>query len=140
MSMGYSGHEIVCIEEEDIEKMNLPSWTRFKMKMVELNVSMEDFAMYKNEFVSTIRKEGVEEELEEEFIEELIRLFDEFEREFWKKTEINLILGYHDSESYGSEYDELNGYYFELWFDDIFQPTEKAKKIPYKWKSFVVYG
>jgi len=56
----------------------------------------------------------------------------EIASKFEEVTGISLHLGYHDAEDNGSCYDEVDGWYWEMDFSELFEPTEKFKKLQEK--------
>ena len=57
---------------------------------------------------------------------------------------VRLCVGYHPSSDIGSCYDDVDGFYYSLVFDEVFAVSEKAKElektIPYDMSFFVTYG
>ena len=64
---------------------------------------------------------------------------------FYKETNINLYLCYHNSSDDGSRYDEVDGAFWQLAYGDILQLTPSAQDllnrgIFYDKKYWVTYG
>jgi hypothetical protein len=57
---------------------------------------------------------------------------------FKEATGLTLLVDYHDKEDDGDRYDEVNGMFFCLCVSELYQPTEKYKKLMEKFGEDVV--
>lgn len=85
----------------------------------------------------------IESRLNEDESKEIFDLYQKFVEEFKKETKISIELQYHDKEVDGSRYDMVDGGFWELDFDDIFQYTPEAeslrKIVRFEWVKFVEF-
>lgn len=142
MSMGYSAAFAIVIEQEAIEKMKLKSFEKFLEGLKEHNIPLSNFADGYS-YGDVIYDENGNK-LSEDLNNKLYDLFEKFEQEFKAHTGIGINIGYHDSESRGSRYDEVDDVFFCLEFSDVYEMTEEAKVLQkmtnFDWKYFVSYG
>jgi len=57
---------------------------------------------------------------------------------FKEATGLTLLVDYHDKEDDGDRYDEVNGMFFCLCVSELYQPTEKYKKLMEKFGEDVI--
>lgn len=129
MSMDYTAANAIVVEEEELNKLNLNTFTKFNQKLKEEGLSAFDII----DEINFAEVKG-----------ELGKAFDLFAKDFENKTGIRIYLGYHDKEDHGSRNDEVDGFFYYLNEADLYQPTEAhkelAKKIDFEDKYFVVFG
>lgn len=128
------------VSKNKIEEMNLESWKEFKNTLSQLNVSLDHYAIAV-EYEDLVYNNN-EEELKENEVKKIDDSFFKFQEEFKQKTGLSISIGYHDSEEIGSAYDEVQGTYLSLDFDEVYQLTplgEKNKDL-FNWKYFVLFS
>lgn len=109
MGMGYGANSAYVVDVDKLKELNLPSFEEFQ-KIVDRE-SAENLMC----FVST------------SFLEEsLVELWDLLQEEFRDATGLDLYIGYHDCESEGSGYDEVDGIYY--YADRVVTPTLAGAK------------
>lgn len=135
MAMGYGGSAVITLDVNRLEMLQLKSYSNLK-EVLELSED-EKYQLYE-----AIEIDGIET-----LDESLMRYSDyieEFKLEFFEKTGIKVYLGYHDKENYGDIYDEVEGLYFELSFEDVYQMSENAidlsRKAAFGVEFLVHYG
>lgn len=157
MSMGYGAGFTLKVKEEVLEKLVPEQIKTFLNQMEEADFSTTDFLTAIEEI--KINEDNWEnaldtliEEMESEDVNENIKVAEnavkawiDLRNSFEKATGFPLYMGYHNSEEYGSEYDEVEGIYFSLNFNDVYEETESMKKakekgMDYDMSFFVTYG
>lgn len=111
----YSGSAVV-IKQDLIQSLELPSFNDFLQALDKFDTELYEYAACIEDFHEV-------DHLAEEEQEELDELFHKFRLAFTARTSIDIFLSYHDSESPN---DEVEGAFFYLKFDDVFQPTPAA--------------
>ena len=147
MGMGYGAVNVIHIEEDELEKLNLETYKEFRLVQEKLNLTDYDLHMivinYSVEYSEFIDLD-VDDADKEIIATNVLHYWDAFHEEFKKETGVSIYLNYHDSDDYGSNYDDINGLHFTLEFSDLYEETEVNKKLSEKvyfdWKSYVVYG
>lgn len=141
MSMGYSGNFAITFEKEKIEAMNLESWAHFMSLLEEAKVTVEEYGCCLEDDGILYNVDG---EVEETLSNNIDQAFETFQKEFKEKTGATINARYHYSEEHGDIYDEVDGFYFELDFNDLYQLTPVGKALSnnedFKFKFFVTYG
>ena len=138
MGMGYGANFDVIIAEEDVKKICSREGAKLDSLINEYGSSWEDVAQaseYSNEI------EGVDEKGNNviwDAIEVVLKAFKE-------RTGIGLDFHYHDSDSHGDRYDEVNGVYYSLNWNDCYQITPQYKQlreigVDATMKYWVTYG
>lgn len=133
--MGYGAVNVIQIEEDELEKLNLETYKEFRLAQEKLNLTDYDLHM-------TINDYGVEhseyidldvDDVDKEIIAtKVLHCWEAFREEFKKETGVSIYLHYHDSDDYGSNYDDINGLHFMLAFYDLYEKTEANKKLSEK--------
>lgn len=147
MGMGYGAVNVIHIEEDELEKLNLETYKEFRLVQEKLNLTdydlhmiINDYGVEHHEYIDL----DVDDKDKEIVARNLVYYWDAFREEFKKETGVSIYLHYHDSEDYGSNYDDINGLHFTLEFSDLYEKTEINKKLSEKvdfdWKSYVTYG
>jgi len=140
MSSGYSAVHTVTMDEKEIDKIVGGLISELKKKLDWCGLTLIEFFEFV-EFYNTfpITNEFNPEEIEE--LEEVSKnLYETIQKEFRNKTNLELFLNYHNSDEYGSTYDDVNGYFWEI--GGAYTHSPAGKKLKYKLKniSFVVQG
>lgn len=129
MSMGYSAGKAETVEQDFVIE-TCPK--EFKNLIKILNAENVDFDTFANDI----------EFYPEQFDKKITDAFDALVSEFKEQTGLDLGISYHDKENNGDRDDEIDGAYWYLGFDSVYQMTEAAKKIINKihTKTFVHFG
>ena len=147
MSMGYGAVNAILIEEGELEKLNFETYKEFRLVQDKLDLNdcelytiINDYGVEHHEYIDL----DVDDRDKEIVARNLVHYWDAFREEFKKKTGVSIYLNYHDSEDFGSNYDDINGLHFTLEFSDLYEKTEANKKLSEKvyfdWKNYTVYG
>lgn len=147
MGMGYGAVNVIHIENDELEKLNLETYKKFRLVQGKLNLTdydlhviVDDYGIEYSEFID-LDVDDVDKEM---IAINVLHYWDAFREEFKKETGVSIYLNYHDSEEYGSNYDDINGLHFTLEFSDLYEKTEANKKlsekIDFDWKNYVIYG
>lgn len=135
MAMGYSGYTAITLNVDRLELLQLKSYSNLK-KVLELSED-EKYQLHR-----AIEIDGIK--TLDESLMKYADYVEEFRLEFFKKTGIEVYLGYHDKENNGDIYDEVEGLYFELKFGDVYQMSDEAidlsRRAAFGFESFVYYG
>lgn len=135
MAMGYGSNVVITLNVNRLELLQLKSYSNLK-KVLELSED-EKYQLYE-----AIEIEGIK--TLDESLMKYADYLEEFKLEFLKKTGIKVYLGYHDKENNGDIYDEVEGLFFELDFEDVYEMSENAidlsRKAAFGFESFVHYG
>lgn len=141
MAMGYSGSSAIVIGDLELKEMGITSHRLLTEMIEKLADDLSDYDIFD---VLEINGPGYYDHVDKADMEKLISIYDSFTEEFEALTGIGVCLGYHDSESDGGRYDEVDGLFYELNFDDIYEMKPAAKKlrgkIDFNDKYFVLYG
>lgn len=136
MPQGYGAVFAIQVKQEDLEKLNLKSYNGFMNELKEQNVDLDEFAFY-------IRHE-IDEPDDNIEMQKLHNAFNAFQEEFKQKFNMRIALNYHNKEEEGSYPDQVDGGYFALYFDEVYQLTDNAKtlneKVPFDTVQYVVFG
>lgn len=122
MGSGYSANFEITIDENDVRIIVPNEFTKLDQTMRKYKIDLDRVAQ-SEEYCDSI------EELEESEYDEVMAALRNLYNKFKKKTGIDIALCYHDSNEYGDRYDDVNGYFFALNFDDVYKKTAKAKKL-----------
>lgn len=141
MPMGHSACLEVVIEVEKLEEI-------VPVELKQLNDFFENKEESSlDELIRSYCTDDACDGLEEKEQEEAIILLNNLLKAFKDKTGIELLVGYHDNESSGDCYDEVDGAFFTLEWTDVFTLTPEAKALKDKFgedafdiKRYVVYG
>ena len=88
----------------------------------------------------------IEDDKEAEDLQDKIQeTWERLQKDFAKKTGLELDLGFHDADEEGDRYDDINGYFFSV--GEIWQKTPAARRLEKKYgknsvdrKFFVTFG
>lgn len=132
MSNGHFANFDYVISEEEVKKIVPDEFAAFNMMLFVNNKNISEYAQ-------DIYLDEAEEE--ETIFVAYLNLCNSFK----EKTDISIYLGYHDSESSGSSYDEVDGHFFCLNWNDMVQLTPAAEKlreqkIKFNLDTWTVYG
>lgn len=157
MSMGYGAGFSLTVKEEVLVKLVPEQLKTFLNQMEEADFSPTDFLtaieeIKRNEVTWEDALDTIIDEMESEDVNENIKVAEnalkawlDLQSSFEKATGFPLYLGYHNSEDDGSEYDDVEGLYFSLNFNDVYEETESMKKakekgMDYDMSFFVTFG
>lgn len=107
MSFGYGANYAYVLNEDKIKELNLPTWDAFKKALD----NCEDI----NDYLYSFDPEGPIEDEDSAAYLELHKLHQQVDEEFTKATGLTFDLAYHDSDSNGSCYDDVNEVFFTVW-------------------------
>lgn len=129
----------VVVEEEKIKEMEMESFESFVKILEDHNVSFNEFAY------AYVAEDVIDEDrLTEDTERKIFEAFDYFQQEFDSKTGLFLEVGFHDSDNHGSSSDEVNGGFYHLAFDDVYQVKESLIPLKannsFELKRFVSFG
>lgn len=135
MAMGYGGNAVITLDVNRLELLKLKSYSNLK-KVLELSED-EKYQLYEAIEIEDIK-------ILDESLKKYVDYIKKFNLEFFEETGIKVYLGYHDKENNGDIYDEVEGLYFELGFEDVYQMSEDAidlsRKAAFGFEYFVHYG
>lgn len=122
MSMGYGANMEWGIELEDIKKVVPDELQAFLNALDNFGITLDDVAhaFTYDEYV---------DELTEQQNKEVTDAWEDLRNAFLNKTMIGLELRYHDSNSQGSCYDDVDGAFFILNWSDVYQWTPEFKML-----------
>ena len=129
MAMGYAAAFANVIESDVVRELVTEEFDTFYK-------AIEDEGLDFEEVVRDGMFGGIDNERVRKACEDL-------QQAFYEKTQIRLYLGYHDADSEGDRYDDIDGVYFYLHWNDIYQYTDKAEKLgvdKFNLLSWVVWG
>jgi hypothetical protein len=130
MGMGYGSGYADVIQIEGIKSICQETFDNF---IEAVNKHEENIS----EIASSFKHEDFEE-VNEEIVEAYVKLQEDFSN----KTELNLSINCHDSDSEGSNYDEVDGVFWGV--HEMYVLSEAAKKLQELVKiervHFVVFG
>lgn len=141
MGMGYDGYFSVVVEEEYIERLSLTSYRLFKIIMDKLEEELGEY-----DFFAILGMGSVTgyDDISDARLHNLVKSWENFQKEFEVKTGMDIMLNYHNSEDYGDRYDEVEGLFFELDFRQVYQLSTEAKElmksVPFGIRNYVHYG
>lgn len=136
MSMGYWAVFTVNVKTEDLEKLNMPPYRAFIEKLKTEGSNL-------NEYAYCLQHE-TEEEYEGKDIEGIHQAFKDFQDAFEERFSMEIFLEYHDQDAHGDIYDDVDGGYFALNFNQTHRLTEEAKnlqkELPFEIVQYVTFG
>lgn len=124
MGMGYSANFALVISDTDIEKIVPEDFKKLIQTLKKNNTNLDSIARFL--FYNYSDDDKDEFTLKQQ---ENISALESLLNNFKTITGISLNLKYHDSTNWGDIYDDIDGYYFDLDFYDIFQYTHNAQKL-----------
>jgi hypothetical protein len=138
MGMGYGANFDVVISEADVKKICIREWNRLDDIIDEYSSSWNDVGIavqYADE-VNGVSKEGSDA---------IWNAIEDLQRAFKERTGISLDICHHDSSGEGSRYDDVDGQFFVLNWNDCFKPSPeyqqlKERGINVDIKYWVTYG
>jgi len=127
MGMGYAGAYADVIEDTSIKKLCKNEFEIFMGCIDSGEINLEEFAR------------NAEFNLKD-YSKDLVKAYMNLCLAFEKATGLTLGLAYHDSESEGDRYDDVDGIYWHV--DGMYQLTPAGKKMKkyIKRKNFVQFG
>lgn len=141
MAMGYSANVAIVISEDELMEMGLSSYRLLRKMMEKLEDSYSDYDIFD---ILVMSGPDSYAEVSQEDLNRLVNIYESFLEEFKEATGIGVYLNYHDSHANGDRYDEVDGMFFELEFNDIYEikPTviKARKKVDFDHKYFVQHG
>lgn len=145
MGQGYGANFTMKLDAEKVEAMVAEPLAEFLALLEEYGLAYGDFAREYNMEEIVLEFEKVEEvKAATKAQEKVLSAFKQVTDLFKKKTGLSLCVNYHPSSDIGSCYDDVDGVYYSLEFDEVFSVSEKAKElektIPYDMSFFVTYG
>lgn len=127
MGMGYGGNFSVVIQESDLKKVVPAAFKRFATARADMLDDYEEFA----QLVSNDDKMNPEVH----GVKEMEAAYAALQAAFKKATGIGLYLNYH-SEDDGDRYDDVNGIFWSLSFDDCYPESKQFKTLRKKCKKY----
>lgn len=109
MGMGYSACRAWIITEEKLAELNLPTWEKFKQTLEEAREGIDECAYY--DFLNGYLNP---EEYPEEDLTALVEAWESLQTDFKERTGLGLDINYHDCESDGSRYDDVDGIFYTV--------------------------
>jgi len=142
MAMGHVACLEVVIEEEKLQEIVPTEWEQIQSFFEEKDESsLDELARAYSTDDSYV------DGLDEDEAKEAFSLLENLLKAFKEKTGIELLVGYHDNESEGDCYDEVDGAFFILDWSAVFTLTPKAKALKdtfgenaFDLKRYVVFG
>lgn len=120
--MGYGANMDTVISIEDIGKIAPSEWKRLKDLLEEADVTLDALAVAV-QYGDNI--DEAPEEKEDAIFQAYTSLVDEFKRQ----TSIGLEVRHHDSSDSGSRYDDVDGAFFSLAWNDVYEYTGQMKAL-----------
>lgn len=140
MGMGYGANWTLAVDEEALSKSQ--DYQNFIAVLKKNKADKDSFAQFYAFDSGFENADG--EELDLKAQDEIMDVYRKFQSEFKEKFGITIDVGYHSKDDHGDRYDEVDGAYFEVEFDDVYEMTPKAKafkeEFPFEAKYFVHYG
>lgn len=139
MGMGYGANMEMVISDNDLKKVVPEEYQAFFNMLENLGISFENVA-------NAISNDWEMEDIEEEQEKEVREVWLDLQTAFHEKTSIHLWMGYHDSNDYGSRYDDVDGGFFGLSWWEVLEYTKDFKELMNRFsakpelKCFVTYG
>jgi hypothetical protein len=138
MGMGYSANFGCVVGYNDIRSICGEEFDLLEKLLEELDSNMEELARHMDWDMDL-------DELEQEGYDKLMIAFEEVLKKFKEATGLELILRCHDQSDNGDRYDDVDGAFFEVSFDEVFELTSKAKRaeelgINIRLEQWVTYG
>jgi hypothetical protein len=133
------------LDAEKVEAMVAKPLAGFLALLEKYGLDYGDFAREYNMEEIVLEFEKVEDDkAATKAQEKVLSAFKQVTDLFKEKTGLTLCVGNHPSSDIGSCYDDVDGFYYSLVFDEVFAVSEKAKElektIPYDMSFFVTYG
>ena len=125
MASDYYGYEAEVITVEEIKKLKIVSFDKLYDYMEELGIEHDDEMA--DVFVYGMAL--TDKEISEEQYDNVVNMYEMFTKEFKARTGVGISMNYHNSEYDGSNYDEVDGVFYELHHQDIYQFTPQAEKL-----------
>lgn len=144
MGQGYGANFTMKLDAEKVEAMVAEPLAEFLALLEEYGLEYGDFASEYPKDEVVLEFENVKEGKVAKAQEKVLSAFKQVTDLFKKKTGLSLCVNYHPSSDAGSCYDDVDGVYYSLVFEEVFTVSEKAKElektIPYDMSFFVTYG
>jgi len=119
MGMGYVACSEWVISNEKVKEIVSNEYDKFIKALLNNDISIEEFAM-EAEFDDVVW---------DDFCSEAGLAYEELIKAFKDKTDIRIYLKYHNQEIDGDRYDEVDGAFFVLDWNDMYQLTPEAKAL-----------
>lgn len=138
MGMGYGANMELVIGLGSLESI-VPNEMKALLDLIDsAGCSLDSLA-------TSIFYDDVMEDVTEEEDKNIQEAFTTMTDAFKSRTGIDVSLGFHDSDSEGSRYDEVDGAYFALKWSDVYEETVQATALRnmgavFTLKSWVTYG
>ena len=138
MGMGYASCFDWTVDEDKVKQMCEEEYRIVDELLKKYGESWRGLAY-------TIRFGDQFHDLEDEESEDIFFSFDQLVKRFKEKTDLTLVLSYHNQDDDGQRYDEVDGHFFTVLFQEVFELTPVAKKakekgIDIRLKTYVTYG
>lgn len=114
--MGYGSNYAETIEEKSVKKICPKEFKNFMQALDESHEDLECFA-------SSINNGDCAEDLETG------QAYEALCKALKKATGLTTELGFHDADECGDKYDDINGHFWWIDADEIWQLTPEAKKL-----------
>ncbi len=135
MGMGYVACSEWVISNEKVKEIVSNEYDKFIKVLLNNDISIEEFAM-EAQFIDEIiaglkdlKKALPDDVVWDDFCSEAGLAYEELIKAFKDKTDIRIYLKYHDQEVDGDRYDEVDGAFFVLDWNDMYQLTPEAKAL-----------
>ena len=125
MVSDYYGYEADVITVEEIKKLKIVSFDKLYDYMEELGIEHDD------EIADVFIYGGdlTDKEISEEQYDKVLNMYEMFTKEFKARTGVGISMNHHNSQYDGSNYDEVDGIFYELHHQDIYRFTPQAEKL-----------
>lgn len=144
MGQGYGANFTMKLDAEKVESMVAEPLAEFLSLLEEYGLEYGDFASEYPKDEIVLEFENVEKGMIAKAREEVLAAFKKVTDLFNEKTGLTLCVNYHPSSDIGSRYDDVDGLYYSLLFEEVFTVSDKVKElektIPYDMSFFVTYG
>lgn len=141
MGMGYGANNILALNEEKLRKEFEQEFKALEATLEPVELSLKELAQAE-QYQSSVQDEyeDISNEQETLIYDALDKLTDAFKDTYG----FTLHLGYHDSDSEGGRYDDVDGVFFSLSYGEVYTIKPEARvlneKIGFEDKFFVTYG
>ena len=140
MSMGYDACFADVIEEKTVAKIINNSDLVDKFINEFTNITNDDKEEY-GPLELTVLLNDNDDSLSGT---EILKLWQEICLEFHAATKLHLLVSYHDAEEDGDKYDEVDGLYFHIATQELYEPSPAYKALTEKFgnviqRSFYTY-
>lgn len=122
MSMGYISNVVVEIEDSELEKLELETYKEFTKTLKSENFDINDFALYRQYRTMSSSYDEVK-------ITKVNNAYNLFINEFEEVYNMSLTIDHHDSEVRGGSYDDIDGVFYALDFNQVYRLSEKAQTL-----------